>query len=191
MLGIFTSFSMSDDFYIREFASGDSVSAITALLRAAYGSLAASGFRYLASHQDEAMTRHRLRSGIAFVAEDRGDIIGTVTLYRPSSGLLCEWYRQPTVYHFGQFAVRADLQRRGIGSRIYEHVEAFARSLGVAELALDTAEGAFHLRRWYERLGFRFVQFISWDETNYRSVILSKALNKMPNTGLEPPATAP
>jgi GNAT superfamily N-acetyltransferase len=173
---------MSDDFRIREFADGDSVAAITALLHIAYGSLAARGFRYLASHQDEARTLRRLRSGTPFVAESRGDIIGTVTLYRPSSSSVCEWYRHPMVYHFGQFAVRPDFQRRGIGSRLYEHIEAFARSLGVAELALDTAEGALHLRYWYERLGFRFVQFISWDETNYRSVILSKLLNKTPNT---------
>jgi GNAT superfamily N-acetyltransferase len=171
---------MNDRLCIRGFAGSDSVPAITALLHSAYGSLALNGFRYLASHQDDAMTRHRLRSGFPFVAESGGNIIGTVTLYKPSPTSLCEWYRQPTVYSFGQFAVRPDLQKRGIGSRIYEHVEVFARSLGVVELALDTAEGALHLRRWYERLGFRFVQFISWDETNYRSVILSKTLNKMP-----------
>jgi GNAT superfamily N-acetyltransferase len=176
---------MSDDFCIRDFADNDSVPAITALLHAAYGSLAITGFRYLASHQDDGMTLHRLRSGIPFVAESGGAIIGTVTLYRPSPTSLCEWYRQPAVYHFGQFAVRPDLQRQGIGSRIYEHVEVFARSLGIAELALDTAEGALHLRRWYERLGFRFVQFVSWNETNYRSVILSKTLNEnaQPFTG--------
>ena len=165
---------MSDDFRIREFADGDSVVAITALLHAAYGSLAASGFRYLASHQDEATTLRRLRAGIPFVAVSGREIIGTVTVYPPAVSSSCEWYR--TVYHFGQFAVRPELQRRGIGFRLYEHVEAFARSLGVDELALDTAEGAQHLRRWYERLGFRFIQFISWNETNYRSVILSKSL---------------
>ena len=167
---------MTDDFHIREFADGDSVAAITALLHAAYGSLAASGFRYLASHQDEATTLRRLRSGMPFVAESGGEIIGTVTLYPPSVSSSCEWYR--TAYRFGQFAVRPELQRRGIGSRLYERVEAFARSLNVVELALDTAEGAHHLRRWYECLGFRFVQFISWSETNYRSVILSKSLGK-------------
>jgi GNAT superfamily N-acetyltransferase len=169
---------MNQDFHIRDLADGDSISAITALLHAAYGSLAASGFRYLASHQDEAMTLHRLRRGIPFVAESCGEIIGTVTLYRPSSSSLCEWYRQPRVYHFAQFAVRPDLQRQGIGSRLYEYVEAFARSIDAEELALDTAEGALHLRRWYEKLGFRFVQFISWEVTNYRSVVLSKSLRK-------------
>jgi GNAT superfamily N-acetyltransferase len=173
---------MNDDFHIRALADSDSISGITALLHAAYGSLALGGFQYLASHQDDATTLRRLRKGIPFVAVRAGDIIGTVTLYRPSPTSLCEWYRQPTVYSFGQFAVRPDLQRQGIGTKIYEHLETFARSLGVAELALDTAEGALHLRRWYEGLGFRFVQFISWDVTNYRSVILSKSFNKMLDT---------
>lgn len=167
---------MTDDFHIRAFADGDSVAAITGLLHAAYASLAASGFWYLASHQDEATTLRRLRSGIPFVAENSAGIIGTVTLYPPSVSSSCEWYR--TAYRFGQFAVRPELQGRGIGSRLYAHVEAFARSLGVDELALDTAEGAHHLRSWYERLGFRFIQFISWNETNYRSVILSKFLGE-------------
>ncbi len=54
---------MSDDFRIRELADDDSVAAITALLHAAYGSLAANGFRYLASHQDDAMTLRRLLEG--------------------------------------------------------------------------------------------------------------------------------
>jgi GNAT superfamily N-acetyltransferase len=180
---------MSDDFRIREFANGDSVAAITALLHASYGFLAASGFRYLASHQDEATTLRRLQRGVPFVAESCGDIIGTVTLYRPSPTSLCEWYRQPAVYSFGQFAVHPEFQRRGIGTKIYEHVETCARSLGAGELALDTAEGALHLRRWYTRLGFRFIQFITWDVTNYRSVILSKSLSTTPNAALEPTTT--
>ena len=177
---------MNDDICIREFRDDDPLGVITALLHAAYGSLAASGFRYLASHQDEATTSRRLRSGIPFVAESKGEIIGTVTLYRPSASSRCEWYRHSTVYHFGQFAVRPDLQRRGVGSRLYEHVEAFARDVGGNELALDTAEGALDLRRWYERLGFRFIQFISWDETNYRSVILSKSLTRTFNPAPKP-----
>lgn len=167
---------MTEDFRIREFADGDSAAAITELLHAAYASLAASGFRYLATHQDQATTLNRLRSGIPFVAEREGEIIGTVTLYGPSASSLCELYRQPAVYHFGQFGVRPDLQRGGIGTRLFERVEATARSLNAKELALDTAEGAIHLQQWYERLGFRFVQFVSWNETNYRSVVLSKRL---------------
>lgn len=168
---------MNSDYRIRDLAESDSIAAITELLHAAYAHLAKSGFRYHASHQEEATTLRRLLRGVPFVADSGGEIIGTVTLYRPNSNSPCEWYRQANVFRFGQFAVRPDLQRNGIGLRLYEHVETTARSLGAAELALDTAEGALHLREWYEKLGFRFIQFVSWDITNYRSVVLSKSLD--------------
>ncbi|MBW1796697.1 MAG: GNAT family N-acetyltransferase, partial [Deltaproteobacteria bacterium] len=45
---------------------------------------------------------------------------------------------------------------------------------GASELALDTAEQATHLINWYERLGYRFIEYVDWDVTNYRSVIMSK-----------------
>lgn len=67
-----------------------------------------------------------------------------------------------------------------------EFVEQHARDHEAAELALDTAEGAIHLRQWYERLGFRFIEHVSWQDTNYRSVILSKQLTG--NGGSSAPA---
>lgn len=169
---------MNTDYRIRELVESDSIAEITALLHAAYASLANAGFRYHASHQDEATTLRRLRRGIPFVADRGGGIIGTVTLYRPDPDSPCEWYRQANVFRFGQFAVRPELQRNGIGLRLYRRAETTARSLGAVELALDTAEGAVHLRNWYEKLGFRFVQFVSWGVTNYRSVVLSKSLDE-------------
>ncbi|MEQ1852103.1 MAG: bifunctional GNAT family N-acetyltransferase/class I SAM-dependent methyltransferase, partial [Chthoniobacteraceae bacterium] len=63
-----------------------------------------------------------------------------------------------------------------LGQRLMHVIEQRALQHGAAELALDTAEGATHLVRWYERLGFRFIQHVSWDETNYRSVVMSKRL---------------
>jgi GNAT superfamily N-acetyltransferase len=167
---------MSAHLSIRSFGEGDSIPALTALLHTAYRALATKGFRYTASHQNDARTLSRLQSGDALVAELEGKIVGTATLYGPSPTHTCEWYRLSSVYRFGQFAVLPELQRQGIGRQLYENLEALARRHGAEELALDTAEGADHLRQWYERLGFRFIQFMSWEETNYRSVILSKSL---------------
>jgi GNAT superfamily N-acetyltransferase len=168
---------MTPPILIRPFApASDSVPAITALLHAAYGALAARGLHYVASHQDDATTLSRLQRGHPFVAESAGEIVGTITLYTHRADAPCEWYCRPGVHHFGQFGVRPDLQRRGLGRRLYQQVEDHARHLGAHHLALDTAESADHLRRWYERLGFRFVQHVSWGDTNYRSVVLSKAL---------------
>ena len=166
---------------IRELRPDDSLDTITTLLHEAYAPLAGMGLRYLASHQDSATTKRRLKRGIPFVATREGALIGTVTLYPPATESPCAWYMRPGVYCFGQFAIRPDLQRQGIGSRLLRVIEARARECGAAELALDTAEGATHLRAWYERLGFRFIGNVSWDVTNYRSVVLSKNLAAHPH----------
>lgn len=171
---------------IRELRPDDSVSIITELLHAAYAPLAAMGFKYLVTHQDEATTRSRLQSGISIVAELDGAIVGTVTVRAPKAESRCAWYLQPGVWSFGQFAVRPDLQRNGIGEKLLREVEQRALQHGATELALDTAEGATHLVRWFERLGFRFVQHVSWEETNYRSVVMSKRL-PAPNPWLRIP----
>ena len=55
-------------------------------------------------------------------------------------------------------------------------VEQRAKSEGAVELSLDTAEGAKHLIKYYKQRGFRFIDYVKWEVTNYRSVILSKRL---------------
>ncbi len=136
------------------------------------------GFRYLASHQDDGMTIQRLREGWAYVGELSDQIVATVTLRTGKADSPCEWYRQPSVFTFGQFAVLPVLQRRGIGHRLIQMIEHEAAIRGATELALDTSERATHLCDWYSRLGYRFIQYISWHDTNYRSVVLSKSLTR-------------
>lgn len=112
--------------------------------------------------------------GFPIVAELNNEVVGTATLYPPSPESPCEWYRRAGVYRFGQFAIRPDLQHTGIGLLILRHLEALARERSASQLALDTAEGAAHLRNWYERRGFRVVDHVQWEDTNYRSAVLSK-----------------
>lgn len=166
-----------ENIIIRHYHPGDSISQLTALLHEAYGELARMGLRFLATHQDESVTLDRITSGVrTFVARQGEAIVGTLTLYGPYPASSTPWYRKPTVFHFGQFAVRPGLQGQGIGLQMLRLAEEEARTLGATELALDTAEPAEHLRQWYQRLGFRFIEYVQWDVTNYRSVILSKRL---------------
>ncbi len=48
---------------------------------------------------------------------------------------------------------------------------------------MDTSEQATQLIRWYEQQGYRHVGYADWDVTNYRSVVLSKAVNKARRIG--------
>ena len=169
---------MNDQLRIIRFEPAISVADLTELLHRAYAPLAAQGLRYLASHQDEAMTLERFtdRGAEGYIAAVGSRVAGTITLVPPSADKEVEWYRRPEVMSFEQFAVDPDLQGQGIGARLLDHAEARARALGATELACDTSEHAQELIGTYTRRGYRIVGRADWDITNYQSVVLSLRL---------------
>jgi ribosomal protein S18 acetylase RimI-like enzyme len=80
------------------------------------------------------------------------------------------------VANFSMFAVEPSLQGRGVGQLLLDHVEARARALGVAELALSTAEPDQKLVAFYRKRGYRDIERFDWGVTNYTSLIMSKAV---------------
>jgi ribosomal protein S18 acetylase RimI-like enzyme len=169
--------ALTGPFDIRPIAPGDSIAELTQLLHRSYASLEAMGFRYLATHQSEAVTRERIENGTCFVgvAPD-GGIVATVTVHGPEVKGGAGWYDRPGVASLSQLAVDPAHQRAGLGGRLVAQGEHEARRLAADEIALDTAEGATHLIAWYGRLGFRVVDRVSWSVTNYESVVMSKPL---------------
>jgi GNAT superfamily N-acetyltransferase len=161
---------------IRLLAPADSIAELTDLLHRAYRPLAERGLRFVATHQDEQITRRRAGRGECYLAIDGTRMIGTATLYPPDKTKGSPWRDRPDVASFGQFAVEPEFQRRGIGSLLIRFVERRAVELGAAELALDTAEPADALIRFYAARGYRFIEYMKWDAVNYRSVVLSKRL---------------
>lgn len=168
--------SSLDGLVIRDYGSSESIPEVTLLLRDAYAHLARQGLRYVATHQDDTITARRLGRGFPLVAYLDGRLVGTATLYPPRPDSPVPWYRRPEVSYFGQFGVRPELQRQGIGVRILRALEDRARARGATELACDTAEQAEHLRSWYAREGFRVVGTTKWPVTNFQSVVLSKTI---------------
>jgi predicted N-acetyltransferase YhbS len=162
---------------IRPVLPTDSIADLTDLLHRAYRRLADMGLRYMATHQSEEVTRERIDQGTCLVALQDERICGTILFRNPQQTSGCNWYDRTHVASLAQFAVDPDLQAQGLGLRLLMQVEAMARGVGAAEIALDTAEPATHLVAWYMRLGYRFVEHAQWSHTNYRSVILSKALS--------------
>lgn len=161
---------------IRPWLATDSAAELTELLHLAYARLAAMGLRFWATHQSAEVTEKRIASGECFVAVADGVICGTI-LFRPAAATAgSPWYDRPDIASFGQFAVEPGLQSQGLGRRLIAHVEDRAAASGARELALDTAVPATHLVEWYTRLGYRFIEYAQWQHTNYRSVLLSKAV---------------
>lgn len=169
-----------DDVVIRPLKESDSLEELTDMLHRGYKRLADMGLRYLATHQDVATTRRRISFGDCFVAVYHGRIIGTLTYFPPGVSGPAPWLKRDGVAEVGQFTVDPDYQGNGIGTRMVAFMETYARNLGCTELALDTAETAEHLIRWYEKLGYRFIEYVQWEVTNYRSVIMSKTLMSGP-----------
>ena len=165
-----------EEIVVRLLGLEDSIYELTALLHRAYKRLADMNLRFVATYQDEATTRDRIEGAECYVAQIDGRIVGTIAFRDAEKTEGCPWYDRPEVASFGQFAVEPDLQGRGIGTALLRFIEQRAIESGAAELALDTAEPASHLIDYYSKVGYRIVDRVQWDVTNYVSVIMSKKL---------------
>jgi len=171
---------------IRPYTREDSIPEITALLHRAYGPLAAQGLRFSAMTQDDAETLSRIEEGYCLVAEAEGKVVGTVTIYAWTQDNPCPYYRRPGLFYFGQFAVDPSFQGQGLGRRLVDAVEDYAKSQRGIELALDTAVDASQLIALYGKWGFEIVD--PWDTSapHYVSVIMSKPIDGMRVCGMVP-----
>ncbi|HZZ19507.1 MAG TPA: GNAT family N-acetyltransferase [Opitutaceae bacterium] len=169
---------------IRAFEQGDDVAAMTEMLHLAYAPLAALGLRYNATHQGPQVTLQRLMKGHPFVAVSEGRIVGTITLYGPDTESRVPIFADPKTWHFGQFGVHPDFKGRGIGRDLHRHIVAFALGQGASVMALDTAAPAGHLIEMYARWGYQLRDRVSWDSTNYESVVMTKILRAEVNAAI-------
>jgi GNAT superfamily N-acetyltransferase len=185
---------------VRRLRPTDSLEELTRLLHRAYARQVSMGLHALASHQSPEVTRRRVSKGECFVAVapgasqntdasnapgfavDDGRAVGTIMFQEPSWGSAPasgpRWFQRPDVSNFSMFAVEPTLQGQGVGVLLLAHVEARARELGVAELALSTAEPDTKLVAFYRNRGFREVERFDWGVTNYTSLIMSKSLTR-------------
>ncbi len=167
---------IAEQLEIRLFGSEDSVSELTGLVNRAYKQLGDMGLKYVGTWQGDEMTERRITDAECYVGLLDGRLAATILLRSPGKKRGPGWYSRDDVAVFGQFGVEPELRGRGIGSMMLKRVEDRAREMGAAELALDTAEPATHLIEWYTRRGYRFIEYVQWSVTNYRSVIMSKTL---------------
>lgn len=162
----------------RLYSETDSIAELTEMLNRAYKFLADMGLNYTAATQDQSITLDRVKKAYkCYVGIYNNRIISTIALRQPKPSSGCNWYNQKFVAKFGQFAVLPEFQKYGVGSKMMDIVEEQARDIqNVRELALDTAESAYHLINYYKKRGYRYKETVSWRGKSYNSVILSKLL---------------
>jgi ribosomal protein S18 acetylase RimI-like enzyme len=126
-------------------ARPDESEAISELLLESFGLYEAEytpgAFAYTTPDTD--VVRSRFDEGPVWVAMDGNTMIGTV------SGL-----PEPDRFYVRSMAVRPDAQGRGIGQRLLEPIEAFAREGGFERMYLYTTHVLPGAKRLYERNGF-------------------------------------
>lgn len=104
-------------------------------------------------------------------------MIGTATVDRGGAHHRVAYYHSPTVAVFSQFGVDPLRRGEGIGKALLAACEAWARTAGCKELALDTSDQAVHLIQLYEAWGFSMVDTHDWRPgVNYLSVVMSKRI---------------
>ncbi len=162
---------------VRALSPADSLVELTALLHRAYARLAEAGWNYTAVDQDVETTRRRATRGACLVAEVGGRVVGTLSLWRGGPEEGDRRFADPSSMLLGQFAVEPSMQGLGIGGALLAEAERSARESGASEVLGDTAEGAIHLVRLYERRGFRVVGRVRWPGKSYASVVLAKPLD--------------
>ncbi|RRD56168.1 GNAT family N-acetyltransferase [Comamonadaceae bacterium OH2545_COT-014] len=184
---------MTDTTRIRPLSTADSVQQLTALLHAAYATLAAQGWNYTAATQSVQTTRERIAQGQCFVAEllraqgdlPTGALVGSVCISPPKAAGAHYVQAQdsaPPLYTradtaiLAQLAVHPALRGQGLGARLCDAAEDWARQQGFAQVALDTAEPAAALRVRYQRRGYRDAGRVQWSGKTYASVLMCKEL---------------
>lgn len=94
-----------------------------------------------------------------WVLDDDGEVVGTVAI-RPKDERTCEIKR---------LYLRPDVRGSGLGQRLYEHAEAFARRAGYQRIWLDSSRRFTRARKLYERNGFVLVEEVdnAWEDNVY------------------------
>jgi GNAT superfamily N-acetyltransferase len=98
-----------------------------------------------------------------WVADADGVVVGTVAV-RPKDGRTCELKR---------LYLRPEERGTGLGQRLYDHAEAFARAAGYARIWLDSSRRFARAHRLYERNGFVLLESLDndWEDDVYEKVL--------------------
>ncbi len=167
-----------DGIIYRLMNSDDSIDELTSLINRAYAKHLKSGLNYVGALQDNDVTRSRIKNSYTIIAIFENRIIGTVSYKPPWECRGSKWFNKPGVAKYNQRAVDPDMQSKGIGGTFVELVEQIARLQGAKEIASDNPEVLELRTKRKIKHGYRIIEYHTWKATNYRSVILSKNLEK-------------
>lgn len=126
------------------------------LIVSAYQASARVGVHFAAEHADAAMIEHHLNGNAAYVLEEDGRFVSTVSLRFP-------WGPNPGPFgipHIGWFATHPDFAKQGKAKILLDWLEqnVLSAQLHLPAVSLGTAKEHPWLQQMYEGLGFERVR---------------------------------
>lgn len=103
----------------------------------------------------------RMRDAVVLVAEEDGDVVGTVTLVY--SGTPYTEIGQAGELEIRMLAVAPEYRRRGVAVDLMAAATEHAVSAGLTRIVLSTGAVMVPAQRLYERLGYRRLPERDWD----------------------------
>lgn len=136
---------------VRTATSAD-LDAYAGLVAGAYADIRDLGINFAAANADRAHVEQHLTDNVAYVLEDAGELIATVSVRYP-------WGPTPGPYglpHLGWIATAPAHKRRGHSQRLIDHVEreVLREQVHAPAVSLGTAEHHPWLTAMYTRLGY-------------------------------------
>jgi GNAT superfamily N-acetyltransferase len=164
---------------LRSFSSQDAP-ALTDLLHRAYAELGAAGLNFTAVDQSEATTLYRASHGLCLIAEDDGELIGTVSIALPPSATMRRMFppadRANTAW-LGQLGVDPTRRGEGIAAALWAEGLTWAINQGATTMGIDTAIPAAHLLSVYRGWGFEPAGEVHWEGKTYDSAVMLRTLD--------------
>jgi GNAT superfamily N-acetyltransferase len=145
---------------------------ITELLHPAFAERAEQGMKFTAVNQDVTTTINRVKDGLCLVALIDERLVGTLTFRFEKVSGTKKWYYETTYGYLSQLAVHPQYKRLGIGNELQKERLNLCYQNKVDASFLSTAYNAKPLIKWNLRMGAQQVDFVSFKNTNYYSVIL-------------------
>lgn len=136
------------------------------------------GLNFVATHQTIDYTQNYLKKGECYILVGNGKLVGTVFYYTLMWEDAPEIYKNTDSVLVGKFAVEPELQKLGLGAKLMDFVESLAHERNKKRVVLDTSEKALHLIEYYSKRGYEYKHHWQWPDVNYKSVVLSKELEK-------------
>ncbi len=115
-----------------------------------------------------------LQQATVFVVRSSGEIMGAAALSSPQRHSPCEHIRRhPSL---GFLTVRPEARGQGVGGLLCEAVEAYAKGRGYPLLLVSATTRGGCLPRYYEQMGYIYLEQFHWPSAPSPSWIMAKAL---------------